>query len=171
VTSFIWDLSYFDKNNRFLNNVGNGWQLSSIITLQSGLPFNVTTGTDVNLDGNNNDRANLKGNPFLDPNRSRADVTAAWFNINAFEPPAPGADGNTQRNLLTGPGSKNVDLAIARNFRIRERLSLQARGEATNAFNLVNLSNPTASLNSSLIGQIRGASAMRQLQVSLRLTF
>jgi hypothetical protein len=171
VTSFIWDLSYFDKNNRFLNNVGNGWQLSSIITLQSGLPFNVTTGTDVNLDGNNNDRANLKGNPFLDPNRSRAAVTAAWFDSNAFEPPAPGADGNTQRNLLTGPGSKNVDLAIARNFRIRERLSLQARGEATNAFNLVNLSNPTASLNSSLIGQIRGASAMRQLQVSLRLTF
>ena len=80
VTSVIWDLSYFGKRNRFLNTVVNGWQLSGIITLQSGLPFNVTTGTDVNLDGNNNDRANLVGNPFLDPNRSRAAVTAAWFN-------------------------------------------------------------------------------------------
>ncbi len=171
VTSFIWDLSYFDKTNPFLKAVVNGWQLSSIITLQSGLPFNVTTGTDVNLDGNNNDRANLMGNPFLDPNRSRAAVTAAWFNTAAFGVPPTGTDGNTQRNLLTGPGSKNVDLAISRNFKIRERMSLQARGEFTNAFNLVNLMNPTASLNSNLFGQIRTASAMRQVQVGLRLTF
>jgi hypothetical protein len=171
VTSFIWDLSYFNKTNRFLNAVANGWQVSSIITLQSGIPFNVTTGTDVNLDGNNNDRANLMGNPFLDPNRSRAAVTAAWFNTGAFGIPLAGTDGNTQRNLLTGPGSKNVDLALARKFTIHERLSLQARGEFTNAFNLVNLSNPTASLNSNLFGQIRTASAMRQVQVSLRLQF
>jgi hypothetical protein len=171
VTTFIWDMSYFDKTNPFLKAVINGWQLSSIITLQSGLPFNVTTGTDVNLDGNNNDRANLLGNPFLDPNRSRAAVTAAWFNTAAFGIPAPGADGNTQRNLMTGPGSKNVDLAIVRNFRIRERMSFQARGEFTNVFNLVNLSNPTASLNSALFGQIRGANGMRQVQLGLRLTF
>jgi len=171
VTTAIWDLSYFDRTNPFLKAVANGWQLSSIITLESGLPFNVTTGTDVNLDGNNNDRANLVGNPFLDPNRSRAAVAAEWFNTTAFAVPLAGTDGNTQRNLLTGPGSKNVDLAITRNFKIRERMSLQARGEATNAFNLVNLSNPTATLNSSLFGKIVGAGAMRQLQLGLRLTF
>ena len=72
---------------------------------------------------------------------------------------------------MTGPGSKNVDLAITRNFRIRERMDFQTRAEATNAFNLVNLSNPTGSLNSALFGQIRGAGAMRQLQLGLRLTF
>ncbi len=44
---------------------------------------------------------------------------------------------------------------------------MQARGEFTNAFNLVNLSNPTASFNSSLFGQIRTANAMRQVQVGL----
>jgi hypothetical protein len=171
VTSVIWDMSYFGKFNPIVRAVANGWQLSGIISLQSGLPFNVTTGTDVNLDGSNNDRMNLAGNPFLDPNRSRAAVTAMWFNTAAFVLPAPGTDGNTQRNLLTGPGSKNVDLAIARNFKIRERMSLQARGEFTNAFNLVNLSNPTGSFNSSLFGQIRTANAMRQVQVGLRLTF
>lgn len=172
VTSFIWDLSYVTGTNAIVKNLVNGWQLSGIVTLQSGLPFNVVTGTDANLDGNNNDRANLQGNPFLDPNRSRAAVTAAWFNTNAFVAPAPGTDGNTQRNLLTGPGSKNVDLSLTRNFSIRERMRFQVRGEATNAFNLVNLSNPTASLNATTtFGQIRNASAMRQLQVSLRLTF
>jgi hypothetical protein len=171
VTSVIWDMSYFDKTNPVLKAVVNGWQLASTITLQSGLPFNVTTGTDVNFDGNNNDRPNLGGNPFLDPNRSRSEVTGAWFNTGAFTSPGSGADGNTQRNLLTGPGSKNVDLSITRNFRIRERVSFQARGEATNAFNLVNLSNPTGTMNSPLFGQIRGAKDMRQLQVGLRLTF
>ena len=172
VTTFIWDLSYFDKTNRFLNAVANGWQLSSIITFQSGLPFNVTAGTDVNLDGNNNDRANLIGNPFLDPHRSRSAVTGAWFNTGAFMAPTIGTDGNTQRNLLTGPGAKNVDLAISRGFKIRERMTLQARGEFTNAFNLVNLSNPNGSLNNlSLFGHIINAREMRQVQVGLRLTF
>ena len=171
VTSFVWNLSYLDKANPFLKALANGWQVSSIITLQSGLPFNVTAGTDVNLDGNNNDRANLAGNPFLDPNRSRAAVTAAWFNTAAFQAPAAGTDGNTQRDLLTGPGSKVVDLSLERNFKIRERVTLQARGEATNAFNLTNLSNPTGAMNSSLFGKIVGANAMRQLQIGLRLTF
>jgi hypothetical protein len=50
-------------------------------------------------------------------------------------------------------------------------MSLQARGEFTNAFNMVNLSNPTATMNSSLFGQIRGGNPMRQVQVGLRLTF
>src|SRR5262249_49172234 len=101
----------------------------------------------------------------------RADVTGAWFNTAAFALPATGTDGNVQRNLMTGPGTKNVDLGLTRNFRIRERMSLQARGEATNGFNLVNLSNPTGTMNSALFGQIRGASPMRQLQLGLRLTF
>jgi hypothetical protein len=171
VTSIIWDLSYFGKSNPVMKAVVNGWQVSSIVTLQSGLPFNVTTGTDVNLDGTNNDRANLQGNPFLSPNRSRADVIAAWFNTGAFGMPLAGTDGNVQRNLMTGPGSKNVDLGLTRNFRIREGMSLQARGEATNGFNFVNLSNPTGAMNSPLFGQIRGAGAMRQLQLGMRLTF
>ena len=83
VTSVIWDMSYFDKTNPFLKAVINGWQLSGIVTLQSGLPFSVVTGADSNLDGNANDRANVTGNPFLDPHRSRAAVTAEWFNTSA----------------------------------------------------------------------------------------
>ena len=83
-------MSYFDKSNPFLKAIINDWQLSGIVTLQSGLPFNVTTGADTNLDGNNNDRANVIGNPSLDPHRSRADVTNAWFNTAAFGLPATG---------------------------------------------------------------------------------
>jgi hypothetical protein len=131
----------------------------------------VTTGTDVNLDGTSNDRANLIGNPFLDPNRSRNDVSNAWFNVAAFAKGANGTDGTAARNLMTGPGSKNMDMGLFRNLRFGERMVLQVRGEFTNVFNMVNLSNPNASLNAAAVGTIRSASAMRGVQLGLRLTF
>jgi hypothetical protein len=174
VTSVIWDMSYFNKSNPILKAVINGWQLSGIITFQSGLPFTVTTGADTNVDGNANDRANLIGNPFLDPNRSRAAVTGEWFNTAAFTNLLPpGTDGNSSRNLLTGPGTKNFDLGLFRNFRIKERFMLQARGEFSNAFNLVNLNNPSGVFGTSTsnFGKILTAATMRQVQLGLRLLF
>ena len=47
----------------------------------------------------------------------------------------------------------------------------QVPGEFTNAFNLVNLGSPTATLSSSQFGQVRSANSMRQVQLGLRLTF
>jgi len=174
VSSIIWDISYMNGGNPILRNIVNGWQLSAIVTLQSGLPFNVLTGADTNLDGNSNDRVNVVGNPYLDPHRSRSAVTAAWFNTAAFALPASGTDGNLGRDVLTGPGTKNVDLGLFRNFRIHERWVLQARGEFTNAFNLVNLSNPNGTYSTAVnnnFGKILTAATMRQVQLGLRLSF
>jgi hypothetical protein len=171
VTSLIWDMAYFSNLNRWAGAVINGWSLSGIVTLQSGSPFNVTTGSDTNLDGNNNDRTNLIGNPFLDPHRSRNDVTNAWFDQAAFAKGANGTDGTLGRNVMTGPGAKVADIGLFRNFKIKERMELQARGEFTNAFNIVNLSNPNGTLSSALFGTIRGARDMRQVQIGLRLIY
>ena len=169
--SLIWNIDYFGGSNAIARGILNGWTLSAIVALRSGTPFTVTTGTDSNLDGNNNDRANLLSNPALDPHRSRAAVTAQWFNTAAFGKVAAGMDGTAGRNILDGPGYRDVDLGIFRDFKIWERVKLQARGEITNAFNFVNLSNPTATMSSSLFGQIRSAGDMRQVQLGLRLTF
>jgi hypothetical protein len=109
-------------------------------------------------------------------------VVAQWFNTAAFAANAPGTDGNAGRNIIEGPGFRGVDLGIFRAFKIRERMQLQARAEATNAFNLVSLVLPstalatTANLNagvlsSPLFGQVRNAADMRQVQVGMRLTF
>jgi hypothetical protein len=182
VTSFIWQMDYFGHTNALVRNVINGWTLSAIASFRSGLPFTITSGKDNNLDGNNNDRPNLIGDPYLDPHRPRSAVVAEWFNTNAFAPNAAGQDGNVGRNTMDGPGLRNVDLGIYRNFRFKERVNLQARGEFTNAFNLVSLVIPstalatTANVNqgvltSALFGQIRNAADMRQVQVGLRLTF
>ena len=42
---------------------------------------------------------------------------------------------------IQGPGSINLDMALARLFRIREKYSLQVRGEALNVMNHVNPGN------------------------------
>jgi carboxypeptidase family protein len=182
VTSFIWNLDYVGRANRFVRAIAGGWSLSGIMTLRSGYPFTITSGKDNNVDGNNNDRANLVGDPYLDPHRSRSAVVAEWFNTAAFATNAPGTDGNAGRNILDGPGFRNLDLGLFRAFKINERMTLQARAEATNTFNLVSLVLPstalatTANLNagvlsSPLFGQVRNAADMRQVQVGMRLTF
>ncbi|MBV9084890.1 MAG: TonB-dependent receptor [Acidobacteriaceae bacterium] len=171
VTSLIWNVSYYTGNSGMLRNLLNGWNLAPIITFRSGLPFTVTTGKDNNYDGSTTDRPNIVGNPYLSPNRSRAAVTQMWFNINAFVPNPIGTDGNAGRNILDGPGQRNVDLGIYRDFAFGERAKLQFRSEFTNAFNLVSLNAPNATLSSANVGQITSAREMRQVQLGLRVTF
>lgn len=170
VASAVWQIDYF-RNARLVRHVLNDWTVSSIVTLRSGAPFSVTSGTDRNLDGANNDRADLVGAPRLDPNRDRSAASAMWFDPRAFAPAALGQDGTAGRNILDEPGRKNIDLAIFRDFHVREGMKLQFRGELTNAFNLVSLATPTTNLNSAAVGSIRTARAMRQAQLGLRMTF
>lgn len=171
VTSVIWQLDYLHGGNPLLRALARDWSISAIIAFRSGAPLSITTGRDTNMDGNSNDRADLVGNPFLDPNRSRNATMAMWFNTAAFVSPANGQDGNAGRSILDGPGSKNVNVGIFRDFKLHESWRLQFRSEITNAFNYVNLNNPTTSMNSSTFGQITGAGAMRQIQLGLRLNF
>jgi hypothetical protein len=171
VISGIWELKYANNLAAVPRAILSGWTISGVGAFRSGQPFTVTTGRDVNLDGVNNDRPNLVGNPFLSTDRSRTESTNAWFNVSAFQVGANGTDGTAGRNIIEGPGIKQVDFGLFRFFKIREGMQLEARAEMTNAFNFVNLNNPTATLNSPLVGTIRSARQMRQTQIGLRLVF
>ena len=139
------------------------------------MPFSVTNGSvDANLDGNTNDRAQLIGDPHI------SNPTAAeWFNTAAFVQnkavTGVALDGNAGRNILYGPGYRTVDLAISRDFHLKERVMLRFRAEGTNAFNMVSLGQPgnavPSGATSTTFGVIRTAQAMRKLQFGLRLTF
>ncbi|HSB28818.1 MAG TPA: hypothetical protein VLE19_13220, partial [Pyrinomonadaceae bacterium] len=173
--SFNYQPDYFSKSNAVVRHLLNGWSISPIIKLRSGLPFSVTNGNvDANLDGNGSDRAQLIGDPHVDnPTAER------WFNTAAFVQnkvvTGVATDGNSPRNLLDGPGYKVVDLAISRDFRFNERFKLRFRAEATNVFNMVNLGQPGNSVpsgaTSTTFGVITSAQAMRKMQFGLRLTF
>ena len=92
-----------------------------------------------------------------------------WFNVAAFAVPAVGTDGNSGRNIIDGPGYRNVDLGIFRDIPLKGRSMFQFRLEATNVFNIVNLSNPGTSLNApATFGKIRSARNMRQIQLGAR---
>jgi hypothetical protein len=190
--SAMWKIDYYHGSNSVTKNVANGWTISSTLSLQSGSPFEITTGSTNNFDSNGHNRPDLVAgvNPFLDPHRSRAQAAAEWFNTAAFVANGPGvpggigpggADGNTPRDFLRGPGSRNVDLGILRDIRLGEKITLQFRGEATNAFNMVSLNNPSgtsgppktvgAAPSSSSFGKITSASSPRIIQVGARLTF
>ena len=171
VLSGFWQIDYLRGANPVLRGAVNGWTVSSILSFLGGSPLTVTAGDDINRDGQSSDRADLVGDARLDPDRPRSETLAKWFNTAAFVRPAIGADGNAGRNILDGPGRKTLNLGIFRSFTVREGMKLQMRVEATNALNIVNLSNPSTAVNSATYGQIRSARNMREAQLGLRLWF
>lgn len=172
VLSGVWKLDYFESSRSLAAALLNDWTVSTIITVQSGSALTISAGQDRNLDGLNNDRADLVGNPTLDAGRSRDERIEAWFNVAAFANPAAGRDGTSGRGILDGPGYRNVDLGLFRDFGLYRRAKLQIRMEATNVLNIVNLQNPGTNLNAAAtFGKIRSARDMRRIQLGARVSF
>ena len=185
VIALVWKPNYFENFNRVTRTILDGWSVATTISMRSGKPFNITSGNDDNLDGDNNDRPNIlpgKSAHVLDTGRSRVAERAEWFDTSAYcrigtagcsaGGGPSGLDGLVRANSLDGPGYKNVDASIFRDFNINERFKFQFRGEATNVFNFVNLNNPGGTLSStSSFGVISGAAPMRVLQIGARLLF
>ncbi|MEP7272175.1 MAG: carboxypeptidase regulatory-like domain-containing protein [Acidobacteriota bacterium] len=173
--SLNYELEYYTGSNGIVRNILNGWTISPIVKLRSGLPFTITNGNvDANLDGNTNDRAQLVGDPTIDN-----PTAAQWFNPAAFLQnkvvTGVATNGSSPRNLLDAPGYRVVDLGISRDFKLGERFKLRFRAEGTNVFNMVSLGQPGSSVpsgaTSTTFGVITSASPMRRLQFGLRLTF
>ena len=129
---------------------GDGWQLNTIATFQSGTPFNITTGTDASGTGVRSDRPNLVGDPYagvVQP--TTTPLSLQWFNPAAFAAPAPGTFGNLERNTLYGPGFKSVDVSVFKTTKLNGGASVQLRLEVFNLFNTINWANPGSTLSSS----------------------
>jgi hypothetical protein len=143
-TSGIWKLMF-----------GN-WSTDSIVYARTAPPVNVVTGQNPfggSLSGANSvQRPNLvSGVPLwiADPN------VAGGKRINkaAFITPTGPVQGNLGRNAVRGFGAMQVDLTLRRQFKLWERLSLQARADFFNIFNHPNFGPPTNYLTSPLFGQ------------------
>jgi len=175
VSSLIWQLPMLRNSSAVVRNVVGGWQLNSIITLQSGTPFSVLAGRDASLDGVGGDRADLVGDQELSSDRPKGERIARYFNTSAFQQPAFGAYGTVGRNTLRGPGFASLDFSVLKNFGLRwftsEGANLQLRAEFYNLFNRTNFGNPNNNLSNSLLGRITSAGEPRIMQLALRLAF
>lgn len=169
--SWVWEVPAFGSSpaSRALLH---GWSVNGIVSFYSGRPLFVISNKDNDFDGNSSgDRPDVVGDWYLSPSRSRSEVIAAWFNTSALVQNKAGQLGNLGRNVLIGPGMKNVDLGISRTFRIREGHSLQFRAEGFNLFNWVNLNDPEVRVSNGLFGQITSAGDPRIIQFGLKYLF
>jgi hypothetical protein len=171
VASFLWALPKLNGQHAAIRHILGGWETNGIVNLQSGSRVNIVSGVDNSQSANNNDRADLVGDPSLPGGRSLDERLLRYFNTAAFTANALGTFGNVGRNILKGPGEATVDFGLFKNFQLQERLRLQVRGEFFNFFNRVNLGNPNGNAGAAAFGRITGAGAPRVAQVAMKLTF
>ncbi|MBM3788076.1 MAG: hypothetical protein FJW30_27340 [Acidobacteria bacterium] len=69
------------------------------------------------------------------------------------------------------PLTWNVDLAVSKNFKLREHMNLQVRADMFNSLNHVNYGSPSTDSASATFGEINGAGGMRVVQLNARLTW
>jgi Carboxypeptidase regulatory-like domain len=147
----------------------NDWQVAPLVRYQSGLPANPTTGKDNSLTGTGLDRPDVTSTTTYtgaDHGKLYQYVNPKLYTANAL-----GTFGNAGHNSLRGPGYFHVDLAVSRQFKLREQLRLTVRAEAFNLMNHPNFGLPNANISSATFGQITSASDPRILQLSMKLIF
>jgi hypothetical protein len=162
------DRKFLANANRLTDGILGGWELTSIVTLESGAPFSVSMASATDNTGT-----------FQRPNRvcngnlpsSQQSITE-WYQVSCFVAPQVYTFGNTGRNVLIGPGLETWDLGTDKNFRITERVALQFRAEFFNTLNRPNFGLPNASIGSTAAGTITNVlTNARQVQFALRLHF
>jgi hypothetical protein len=162
------ELPWGRHGNHIVETILAGWQLNGVFTWATGTPLTITAdplscgcaGSTVfaSLSGN--------GNPVLENG-------ASFLNPSAFAA-TPGSNGNLGRGAIYGPGYRNYDMSLFKNFHVPDRFNLQLRGEAYNLTNTPRFMNPVTNINSPDFGQtvtsINGAFG-RQVNVAARLIF
>ena len=171
--------------NTHVNYLIKGWQLSGIVSAQTGPHFTPQISGDISgadeqtITGSPTDRPNVSGGTFYPSHPT----PQQWVLASAFAPQASLTFGNAGRNILTGPGTAAWDFAVLRRFRLRETANLEFRAEMFNIFNRPNFDIPQRDLASPSFGQIfntvqpvaglasGGPGDPREVQLGLRLVW
>jgi len=174
VTSASYDLPVgkgrsLDIQNSFANALLGGWQLGSIVTVQSGFPINIGQSGDPGNVGHTFGRADATG---IDPTAGWNSNIDGWWNPAAFSRAADGKHGTLGRNAGTTPGILAWDFSTLKDFKIIEGHKVQFRFEAFNIMNHPVWGNPDSNVASATFGTIRGTRTnMRNLQFALKYVF
>ncbi|PYQ61277.1 MAG: hypothetical protein DMF58_05455, partial [Acidobacteria bacterium] len=138
------------------NNVIGGWNVNTVVTLQTGTPFTVYD--------QSGKRADQVGNPNNGPKNSNK-----WFNTSAFKA-AAGSQGTESRNAVTGPPTRTIDASLFKTFSVPRYGAVELRLEGFNIFNWAQYNQPGNVVGNPDFGQIRGTrlNSERQVQVAAR---
>ena len=149
-----------------LRILGSGWQLAPLLRILSGGTVNVENLTDPGLIYMLHQRPNLAmANPYGDRSVTN------FLNPKAFVAPLPGTFGNLGRGAIRGPATWQFDVALSRNFRVKEAQHVEFRAEAFNLTNSFRMDTLDVSSTSSTFGQITAARDPRIMQFALKYVF
>jgi hypothetical protein len=173
VSSVVWDLPAGAGRARQLHGVlgaiANDWTMTTLVTLESGVPVTVTQTTNFNSAfGFGVQRPNLVGDPTL-PADQRNETQ--WFNTSAFAVAPVFTLGSASRNPVRGPSYRDVDVALIRKVPMRGGSAIEVRAEVFNLLNTVNLGVPNAVAGAANFGTIITALDPRVVQLAFKLLF
>ncbi len=184
VFSSVWDLPV----RKFGGTEGllvNGWELSGILTLQSGFPIRLDSNLDQELQGSgdfeNPGRPDMvKSFTHLNPHHSLDGSTGYYFDPSIFAVPALGSAGNAPRSICCGPGIDGTDIAVQKLTPVGDKGTLQFVFQVFNLFNHTQFLNPDGQLGDSqfdgngnpiaggLFGEVTRVRDPRQIQLAIR---
>jgi hypothetical protein len=175
VIAGVWAMPFF-KGKTWSYRVLGGWELAGSTILQSGSPLTVgCSGSypkcDWNADGAGGDRPNAPTTPLQRSGWTRQQLLTGILPAAAFPIPALGTNGNLGISTYRGPGFAETDLSLSKKFVVTERLSAKLQMDAYNAFNRVNLNNPSLTLNTTTFGVSTSALTPRVYQAGLKIQF
>jgi hypothetical protein len=165
--AYVWRLPALQAAGPVLKN----WSLSGTMMLQDGTPVNpFFFALDFANSGTLNRPNIVPGQSVTLPRDQR--TADHFFNTAAFTAPAPYTFGNAGRDTIPGPGNNVFDLALHRQFRVREHQTLQFRAESFNTFNHPNWGIPGPNPDfGPFFGKIFTSGEPRRMQFALRYDF
>ena len=171
---------FLSDANAVVNQIVSGWQITPILNYSSGLPFTLSySSCNASIPGTAPCMVNGNPGSFQNHITGFPGNSLSYYDAQTLGTTftAPGLDqiGDIGRNSVFGPHFFNTDLALQKNFLIKEKATLQFRFDAFNVFNHINFGNPGGNIEQA--GSINagpgpgGTSNPRQLQFSARVQF
>jgi len=168
--NFIYSIPVLrNSSSRLLKSTLGGWQVSGIVTIESGLPVNVTGGSPDKV-GNGN-------RPDLTGSIKYARVTKSgvrhiqYFDPTAFTASTTGTWGTLAHNALRGPGRDNWNLSVFKTFAFTETAGFQLRLETFNTFNHTQFQGVNNNFGQGTFGEFTSAYPARIVQLGGKVYF
>lgn len=176
VVSGVYDLPKLSGSGSGAKWLVNDWQIAGVAVFQSGLPFSIVDSNGTSIIQRANFSTTFGSSDFAGSGPVSHRLNQ-YFNTAAFVSSRGAADptapyGNTPRNLIFGPGQKNIDVSIIKFIPFTERFKGEFRAEFFNVFNWVNYANPGNAFGTPTFGRITSAaSGPRVVQFAFKLSF
>jgi len=172
ILTFVYDLPFLRGNSgtRMMRATLGGWEVSGVVTMETGLPLYITLGGSQSANG----LAQGTNRPNVNGSVSYPHSLTQWFNPSAFSAPAIGSWGTYPKNSVYGPGRDNWNISLFKSFTFSEARGsrLEIRVESFNTFNHTQWNGIGSTFaNTSQFGQVTGTYNPRNIQLAAKVMF